>query len=79
MSADEEGMGFGLVRTTYMVFGASGSVGVGILADLFGWAIAFLALAGILGAILLALVGAAARRRVTEGKHKPGQARTWSR
>ena len=79
MSAEEEGMGFGLVRTTYMVFGASGSVGVGILADLFGWAVAFLALAGILGGILLALVGAAARRRVTEGKDKPGQARTWSR
>ena len=57
MSASEEGMGFGLVRTTYMVFGASGSVGVGILADLFGWASAFLALAGILGVILLALVG----------------------
>ena len=56
MSTDEEGMGFGLVRTTYMVFGASGSVGVGLLADLFSWAVAFLALAGILGAVLLAIL-----------------------
>jgi predicted MFS family arabinose efflux permease len=75
MSAEEEGMGFGLVRTTYMIFGASGSVGVGILADLFGWGAAFLALAGILGAILLALAGAALRRRVWQ-KSKPRRARS---
>lgn len=70
MHREEEGMGFGLVRTTYMIFGASGSVGVGILADLFGWATAFLALAGILAAILLALGGAALRR------HAQGQTET---
>ena len=63
MSADEEGMGFGLVRTTYMVFGASGSVGVGLLADLFGWAVAFLALAAILGVVLIGLLAAALSRR----------------
>ncbi len=63
MSADEEGMGFGLVRTTYMVFGASGSVGTGLLADFFGWAVAFLALSGILGTIVVALFGAAIWRR----------------
>ena len=62
MSPEEEGMGFGLVRTTYMVFGASGSVGVGLLADLFDWGVAFLVLSGILGFVLLALVGAAVRR-----------------
>jgi hypothetical protein len=50
-----------------MIFGASGSVGVGILADLFGWASAFLALAGILGVILLALGGAAVRRQIQGG------------
>lgn len=64
MSPDEEGMGFGLVRTTYMVFGASGSVGVGLLADLFDWGAAFLALSGILSVILLALIGAAIRRKL---------------
>jgi len=63
MSAEEEGLGFGLVRTTYMVFGASGSVGVGLLADTFGWAAAFLTLSGILGTVVVALVGAALRRR----------------
>lgn len=64
MSPEEEGLGFGLVRTTYMVFGASGSVGVGALADRFGWAAAFLALAGILGVVLLALVAAGLFQRV---------------
>lgn len=64
MSPEEEGMGFGLVRTTYMVFGASGSVGVGLVADRFGWASAFLMLSGILAVIVLALAGAAARRRI---------------
>jgi len=63
MSDEEEGMGFGLVRTTYMVFGASGSVGVGVLADTLGWGRAFLVLSGILAAVLLALAGAAARRQ----------------
>ncbi len=64
MSTQEEGMGFGLVRTTYMVFGASGSVGVGLLADHFGWAIAFLTLSGILAAIVLALFAGAMRRQL---------------
>jgi predicted MFS family arabinose efflux permease len=64
MSAAEEGMGFGLARTTYMVFGASGSVGVGVLADVFGWSTAFLALSGILAVVLAALAGAAMRRRL---------------
>ena len=63
MSPDEEGMGIGLVRTTYMVFGASGSVGVGLLADQFGWAHTFLILAGVLGAVLLFVGGSALRRR----------------
>jgi len=63
MSPREEGMGFGLVRTTYMMFGASGSVGVGFLADVLSWRAAFLALAGILGAILFGLAGGALWRR----------------
>jgi predicted MFS family arabinose efflux permease len=64
MEPEEEGLGFGLVRTTYMVFGASGSVGVGILADQFGWGVAFLALSGILASIVVALFGAALRRQL---------------
>jgi len=63
MTPQEEGMGFGLVRTTYMVFGASGSVGVGFLADRFGWEVTFLTLAGILGAVLLGLAGGSVWRR----------------
>lgn len=43
----ERGAGFGLVRTVYTVVGSAGSVGVGLLADLFGWATAFLVLAGL--------------------------------
>jgi Sugar phosphate permease len=64
MSVEEEGMGFGLVRTTYMVFGSSGSVGVGIVADIAGWPAAFLALSGILALVLVGLTGAALRRRL---------------
>ena len=62
MSPDEEGLGFGLVRTSYMVFGASGSVGVGLLADYIGWAATFLVLSGVLGTVLLGLAAAALRR-----------------
>jgi sugar phosphate permease len=64
MSPAEEGLGFGLVRTTYMVFGASGSVGVGLLADTVGWAGTFLTLSGVLGLVLVALTATALRRRL---------------
>jgi len=37
LGASERGTGFGLVRTAYMTTGATGSVVVGILADLYGW------------------------------------------
>lgn len=67
MSEKEAGLGFGLVRTTYMVFGASGSVGVGLIADLFDWGVAFLSLSAIMGLILLGLLGAALRRAVVTG------------
>ncbi|SEH64846.1 Sugar phosphate permease [Halopenitus malekzadehii] len=52
----ERGAGFGLVRTTYTVVGAAGSVGVGLAADLFGWAIAVWILAGLFGLALLIVV-----------------------
>ncbi|WP_207586323.1 MFS transporter [Halomontanus rarus] len=41
LSAAEQSSGFGLIRTVYMVVAASGSVVVGLLADLFGWAVSF--------------------------------------
>jgi len=64
MTDAEEGLGFGLVRTTYMVFGASGSVGTGLLADSLGWGRAFYVLAGILAVVLGGLLAAGARRRL---------------
>lgn len=56
LSAEEQGMGFGLVRTTYMVIGSSGSVAIGAIADWHSWSAAFLVLAGIMGGVLVALL-----------------------
>lgn len=54
MTEDEQGTGFGLVRTVYVIVGALGSVTVGFLADVFGWAVSF----GFLAALcLLVAVG----------------------
>jgi MFS transporter, YNFM family, putative membrane transport protein len=50
LSEEEQNRGFGLVRTVYMLLGALGSVVVGTLADLAGWALAIGSLA-----VLLAL------------------------
>lgn len=50
----ERGAGFGLVRTVYGVLGALGSVGIGLSADLVGWAASFYFLA----ALCLVVVGA---------------------
>lgn len=41
LSANERNAGFGVFRTAYVVGGSSGSLGVGGLADLFGWRIRF--------------------------------------
>lgn len=41
LSDSERGAGFGLVRTVYVVCGSTGSFGVGLLADLFGWGASF--------------------------------------
>ncbi|MEF8795155.1 MAG: MFS transporter [Salinivenus sp.] len=59
----ERSAGFGLIRTVYMVLGASGSVAVGLVADLFGWGVAFLGLAGLLVGMLGVLVRLATRSR----------------
>jgi predicted MFS family arabinose efflux permease len=56
LSDDERGAGFGLVRTAYMVLGASGSVVVGTISDVAGWAAAFGLLAGVMALGLAALL-----------------------
>lgn len=48
LSSAERAAGFGLVRTVYMLLGSLGSVVVGSLADIAGWAIAFGLLVGLL-------------------------------
>jgi MFS family permease len=53
----EQGAAFGLVRTAYMVLGATGSVVVGVLADVAGWAAAYGLLVGVTGLALVLLVG----------------------
>ncbi|RQH00803.1 MFS transporter [Natrarchaeobius oligotrophus] len=52
----ERGAGFGLVRSVYGFVGALGSVVTGLLADLFGWDVAFVVLAGLLALVCFALV-----------------------
>ena len=53
---EERSAGFGLIRTAYMVLGASGSVATGAAADLLGWGPAFFGLAVLLGGMLLVLL-----------------------
>jgi len=53
----ERGAAFGLVRTAYMVCGATGSVVVGVLADVAGWTAAYGLLAGVMAAGATLLVG----------------------
>ena len=55
LSDDEQGLGFGLVRTVYLVIASMGSVTVGFFTDLFGWAISFGILISLLLAVLLAI------------------------
>ncbi|GAB7091131.1 MFS transporter [Halorubrum luteum] len=56
LATEERGAGFGLVRTVYMVIGASGSVVVGALSDVAGWGVAFGLLAAIMALGLTTLV-----------------------
>jgi MFS family permease len=57
LSQSEQSSGFGVIRTAYMLVAAWGSVVVGTLADLFGWAVSFGALVALLGVALGLLVG----------------------
>lgn len=53
LDADDRGIGFGLVRTLYILVGAAGNTVVGATADLWGWGIAF----GVLGGLLVVATG----------------------
>jgi len=70
LGAEELGAGFGLVRTTYMVLGSLGSVGVGVVADRFDWGVAFLLLAGLLGVVLVVLIGIVLRDLGSDRRHR---------
>ena len=66
LSEAERAAGFGLVRTVYMILGSLGSVVVGALSDVAGWAVAFGALLALLAIeAALALGGAVRGRRRT--------------
>ena len=51
----DRSMGFGLVRTVYMLFGALGSVVTGTVADAVGWTAAYTVVVGLLGACVVAI------------------------
>lgn len=57
LSEAERGAGFGLVRTVYMIIGASGSVIVGVLADYANWMVAFGILSLIMGLGFVLITG----------------------
>jgi hypothetical protein len=52
----DEGHGFGLVRTAYMLLGSTGSVTTSVLAGTLGWAGAITVNVGILGVGIAALL-----------------------
>jgi MFS family permease len=56
LSEAEQGTGFGLVRTVYGILGASGSIVVGLFADLFDWTVSFALLAALLVVVFAALL-----------------------
>ncbi|QCS44962.1 MFS transporter [Natrinema versiforme] len=49
LSGDERGVGFGFIRTVYMIVASTGSVVTGLVADRYGWAISFAVLIALLG------------------------------
>ena len=62
MTDAERNAGFGLVRTVYMVISSSGSVVVGLFADLRGWSFTF----GFLGALFVAVLVVLVANRLFE-------------
>jgi MFS family permease len=65
----ERSVGFGLIRSAYMVLGAAGSVVTGAAADLLGWGPAFFGLAALLGGMLGVLLYS--MRRSPSFRHAP--------
>lgn len=64
LAAADRGVGFGLVRTIYILGGATGNAVVGYLADVAGWGAAF----GLLGVLLgIAFLAVAANRTLKLG------------
>lgn len=59
----ERGVGFGLVRTVYLLVGALGGYAIGTVVTAAGWTPAFLGVAGLLGGCAVGLVGAGLLRR----------------
>jgi MFS family permease len=55
LSDADQGAGFGVFRTVYLLLGASGTAAVGTAADVAGWAAAFGLLAVALAVVLLSL------------------------
>ena len=56
LSETNRGTGFGLFRTTYLLFGAAGTTVVGITADTAGWAVASGLLAALLATVLVSVL-----------------------
>lgn len=56
LSKEERATGFGLVRSVYGIIAGVGSVATGVIADAFGWAVAFSVLAALLVVVFAALV-----------------------
>jgi len=57
LSETDQGTGFGLFRTVYLLVGASGTAVVGTAADFAGWNAAFGLLAAVCAGLLLSLLG----------------------
>lgn len=62
LTPEEQGTGFGLVRTGYILVGALGTTVVGTVADVAGWGPSFLLLGGLLGVAACSLVVTRAAR-----------------
>lgn len=56
LSARERATGFGLVRSVYGVVAGLGPVGTGVVADAFGWGVAFAVLAALVSIVFCALL-----------------------
>ncbi|WP_246998536.1 MFS transporter [Halosolutus gelatinilyticus] len=65
LSEDERSVGFGLIRTVYMIVASAGSVVVGLLADRFGWPVSF----GFLVALLVFVGVLLAANRATGSRY----------